>query len=284
MPRLYVTPDRQPNAFATGRSPRHAVVAVTRGLLELLTPRELRAVLAHELAHVGNRDVLLTSVAAALATGISFLANMIGWLPFFGSSDDEDHPGPMAAFVAALLAPFAAVPLQLALSRSREFEADRTGATLVGDGFALASALAKIEHAARSIPMRVDPAQATKYIVNPLTGRSGWSVSVLFSTHPPVAERIARSPVSRSDRSRDRAPLVPRDRRAGGSSRPCRRLEPPRAPTWRRGPVDRGSSGRSSLAARLRQPQPGVGPWASCLGEQGPSLQRFRCSSATTVP
>lgn len=191
MPRLYVTPDRQPNAFATGRNPRHAAVAVTAGLLDLLTPRELKAVLAHELAHVGNRDVLLTSVAAALATGISFLANLVGWLPFFGGTDDDEDPGPLAALVTALIAPFAAALLQLALSRSREFEADRTGAALVGDGHALASALAKIEHVARNTPMRVEPAQASKYIVNPLTGHDR-SLSVLFMTHPPTAERIAR--------------------------------------------------------------------------------------------
>ena len=191
MPRLYVTPDRQPNAFATGRDPRHAAVAVTRGLLELLSPRELKAVLAHELAHVGNRDILLTSVAAALATGISFLANLIGWLPFFGSSDDDEDPGPLATLVTALIAPIAAALLQLALSRSREYEADRTGAALLGDGQALASALAKIDHAARRVPMPVEPSQASKYFVNPLRGDRR-SLSVLFMTHPPVGDRIAR--------------------------------------------------------------------------------------------
>lgn len=191
MPRLYVTPDRQPNAFATGRNPRHAAVAVTQGLLDLLTPRELKAVLAHELAHVGNRDILLTSVAAALATAISFLANVIGWLPFFGSSDDEEDPGPLAMLVTALVAPIAAGLLQLALSRSREYEADRTGAALLGDGQALASALAKIDHVARYVPMSVEPAQSSKYLVNPLRG-SRRSLSVLFMTHPPVADRIAR--------------------------------------------------------------------------------------------
>ncbi|MFP5370883.1 MAG: M48 family metalloprotease, partial [Actinomycetes bacterium] len=169
MPRLYVTPDPQPNAFATGRNPRHAAVAVTRGLLELLDARELRAVLAHELAHVGNRDILLTSVAAALATAVSFLANLAGFLPFVGSSDDDDEPGPLATLVAVLVAPVAAALLQLALSRSREFEADRTGAALLGDGHALASALAKIDRVARRVPMRVEPAQASKYLVNPLT-------------------------------------------------------------------------------------------------------------------
>ena len=191
MPRLYITPDAQPNAFATGRSPRHAAVAVTRGLLDILSPRELRAVLAHELGHVGNRDILITSVAAAVATGITFLANLAGWLPLFGSSDDEDAPSPFGLLVAALLAPIAATLLQLALSRSREFDADRTGAALLGDGAALASALAKIEAVARRTPMHVEPAQAGKYLVNPLTGRT-IALANLFSTHPPTAERIAR--------------------------------------------------------------------------------------------
>ena len=190
MPRLYVTPDPQPNAFATGRNPRHAAVAVTRGLLDLLDARELRAVLAHELAHVGNRDILLTSIAAALATAVSFLANLVGFLPFLGSSDDDEQPGPLATLVALLVAPVAAALLQLALSRSREFEADRTGAALLGDGYALASALAKIDRVARRVPMPVQPAQAPKYLVSPLTGRSGWTT--LFSTHPPLEQRIAR--------------------------------------------------------------------------------------------
>ncbi|WP_245853192.1 M48 family metalloprotease [Blastococcus aggregatus] len=191
MPRLYVTRDRQPNAFATGRNPRHAAVAVTEGLLELLPPRELKAVLAHELAHVGNRDILLTSIAAALATAIGFLANMLGWLPLIGSSDDEENPGPLAMLVTVLVAPIAAGLLQLALSRSREFEADRTGAELLGDGHPLASALAKIDHAARFVPMTVEPSQAQKYFINPLRGGGG-NLSMLFLTHPPTEERIAR--------------------------------------------------------------------------------------------
>ena len=190
MPRLYMTPDAQPNAFATGRSPRHAAVAVTRGLLDLLDTRELRAVLAHELAHIGNRDILITSVAAALATGISFLANLVGMLPFFGSSEDDEDPGLLATMVALLVAPIAAALLQLALSRSREFEADRTGAELIGDGRALASALAKIDHVAGRLPMQVEPAQASKYLVHPLAGRGAWTA--LFMTHPPVEQRIAR--------------------------------------------------------------------------------------------
>ena len=190
MPRLYVTPDAQPNAFATGRDPRHAAVAVTRGLLDVLDARELRAVLAHELAHVGNRDILLTSVAAALATAISFVANLAGLLPFVGSPDDDEEPGLLATLAAALVAPIAAALLQLALSRSREFEADRTGAELAGDGHALASALAKIDRVARRVPMPVQPAQASKYLVHPLAGPGAWTT--LFLTHPPVEQRIAR--------------------------------------------------------------------------------------------
>ena len=191
MPRLYVTPDAQPNAFATGRNPWHAAVAVTRGLLDLVDARELRAVLAHELAHVGNRDILLTSIAAAFATGIGFLANLAGMLPFFGSADDDENPGLLATLVAALVAPIAAALLQLALSRSRELEADRTGARLSGDPYALAGALATIDRAARRVPMHVEPAQAPKYLVNPLTGRRvAWAA--LFMTHPPVELRIAR--------------------------------------------------------------------------------------------
>lgn len=195
MPRLYVTPDRQPNAFATGRDPEHAAVAVTAGIMDLLTWDELKGVLAHELAHVGNRDILITSIAAAVATGISYLANLVMWLPFFGAtSDDEDSgPGPLGLLVTALLAPLAATVLQLALSRSREYEADAAGARLLGDGRPLASALAKLDRAARMVPMDVDPAQAAKYIVNPLTGRHlSFSFASLFSTHPPIAERIAR--------------------------------------------------------------------------------------------
>jgi heat shock protein HtpX len=195
VPRLYITPDLQPNAFATGRNPRHAAVAVTRGALDLLEERELQAVLAHELAHVANRDILLTSIAAALGTGISFLAQLLSWQPLFGGSvdgsEDEERPGPWALLASVLLAPVAATLMQLALSRSREFEADRTGAALLGDGRALASALTKIDAAAARYPMDVEPAQAGKYLVNPLTGGSEL-LSALFRTHPPTRARIAR--------------------------------------------------------------------------------------------
>lgn len=190
-PQIYVSPSEQPNAFATGRNEHHAVVAVTRGLLERLTPDEVRGVLAHEIAHIANRDILIGSVAAAIATGISMIANLAVFSAMFGGDDDEHSPGPVAVLVAALVAPIAAGLLQLALSRSREFEADRVGARLVGDGAPLASALAKLEVAARRTPMAVNPAQSSQYIVNPLAG-SGQSLSHLFLTHPPTAQRIAR--------------------------------------------------------------------------------------------
>ena len=192
MPKLYVTPDRQPNAFATGRDPNHAAVAVTRGILEVLSWDELKGVLAHELSHIGNRDVLVSSVAAAVATAISLLANSLMWMPFLGGgSDDEEGPSPLGMIMAALLAPLAAGLLQMALSRSREFEADATGARLVGDGRPLARALTKLEHAAHAVPMDVDPAQSAKYIVNPLTGQHV-SFTSLFMTHPSTEERVRR--------------------------------------------------------------------------------------------
>ncbi len=190
MPRLYISPSPQPNAFATGRDPQHAAVCVTEGLLRVLEPDEVRAVLAHELAHVGNRDILLTSVAAAIATGISWLANVALWLPLFGS-DEDGHANPLGLLVAALLAPIAATLLQLALSRNREFEADRAGAALLGEGHTLARALQRIEATARRVPVNVDPAQTSAYIVNPLTGRRVTFAS-LFATHPPTQERVAR--------------------------------------------------------------------------------------------
>jgi heat shock protein HtpX len=192
MPKLYVTPDRQPNAFATGRDPDHAAVAVTRGILDILSWAELKGVLAHELSHIGNRDVLVSSVAAALATAISFLANSLMWMPFLGGgSDDDEGASPLGLLVAALLAPLAAGLLQMALSRNREFEADATGARLLGDGRPLARALAKLDRAARVVPMDVDPAQSAKYIVNPLTGRHV-NFARLFMTHPSTDERIRR--------------------------------------------------------------------------------------------
>lgn len=193
MPKLYVTPDMQPNAFATGRNPDHAAVAVTRGILSILDWSELRGVLAHEISHVGNRDILIGSVAAAVAMGITFVARMAMWGAMFGGGgrDDDRNANPLALLAFSLLAPIAAMVIQMALSRSREYEADRSGARLIGDGEPLARALAKLEQGARAVPMAVDPAQASKYIVNPLTGRKVQFAN-LFTTHPPMEDRIAR--------------------------------------------------------------------------------------------
>ena len=193
MPQLYITPDLQPNAFATGRSPDHAAVAVTQGILNILDWDELRGVLAHEISHVGNRDILIGSVAAAVAMAITFAARMLMWGSlFFGGSRDNDRGGnPIALIATIVLAPLAAALLQMALSRSREYEADRSGARLIGDGEPLARALVKLEKGARTIPMDVNPAQAQAYIVNPLTGRE-MNFKTLFTTHPPTEDRIAR--------------------------------------------------------------------------------------------
>ena len=189
MPRLYVSPEAQPNAFATGRNPEHAAVAVTEGLLRVCTWDEVRGVLAHELAHVRNRDILIGSVAAAVATGISFIANLAMWGAMLGGSDEDDNP--IALLATALLAPLAAGLLQMALSRSREFEADRHGAELLGTGEPLARALEKLEQSAARVPMDVSPSQAQAYIVNPLTGRQVRFAN-LFRTHPTTEERVAR--------------------------------------------------------------------------------------------
>jgi heat shock protein HtpX len=192
MPALYITPDMQPNAFATGRNPENAAVAVTQGILNILDWDELKGVLAHEISHIGNRDILIGSVAAAVAMGITFIARMAMWGAMFGGGGNNDNrPNPIALLAFSLLAPLAAMVLQMALSRSREFEADRTGARLLGTGEPLARALAKLEQGARAVPMAVDPVQAGKYIVNPLTGRKVQFAN-LFTTHPPMEERIAR--------------------------------------------------------------------------------------------
>ena len=192
MPQLYVTPDAQPNAFATGRSPDHAAVAVTQGILNILSWDELQGVLAHEISHVKNRDILIGSVAAAVAMGITFVARIAMWGSIFGGGGDDDDGGNIIAILAlAILAPIAAMLLQMALSRSREYDADRSGAHLIHDGEPLARALEKLEQGVRAIPMNVEPAQASKYIVNPLTGRKVQFAN-LFSTHPPLEDRIAR--------------------------------------------------------------------------------------------
>lgn len=189
MPKLYITPDRQANAFATGRGPGHASVAVTQGILEVLDKNELRGVLAHEMAHVKNRDVLVATIAAVLASVISFLANMS--LFSGGQSNEEDAPNPIIMIVAALLVPIAASLIQMAISRQREFGADHTGAKTIGSGKELAKALLAISDTARRHPKEANPAMSSLYIGDP-TGGLGGKLFQLMSTHPPVEERVRR--------------------------------------------------------------------------------------------
>jgi len=192
MPKLYVTPDQQPNAFATGRNPDPAAVAVTQGILRILSWDELRGVLAHEISHVGNRDILIGSVAASIALGITLVASFARFAAIFGGGrDDRDGGNPLALLAMAILAPIAAGLLQMAISRSREFEADRSGARLIGDGEPLARALQKLEVGARQIPMDIDPAHASAFIVNPLSGRK-INFGNLWRTHPATEDRVAR--------------------------------------------------------------------------------------------
>ena len=193
MPRLFVAPSDQPNAFATGRNERRAAVAVTQGLLQVVDDDELRGVLSHELAHVRHRDILIGSVAAAVAMGITFAARMAMWGAILGGGGggDDDDDNIFGLLAMMLLAPIAAMLLQMAISRSREYEADRAGAALAGSGEPLARALEKLDAYSRRVPMKVDPAQASAYIVNPLTGRNV-RFSSLFQTHPPTEQRVAR--------------------------------------------------------------------------------------------
>jgi heat shock protein HtpX len=186
MPALYISPAAQPNAFATGRNPEHAAVAVTRGLLQVVDEDELRGVLAHELSHVANRDILISSVAAAVALGITFVARMAMWGAIFGGGGRDNEGGNVfGALAMMILAPIAAALLQMALSRSREFEADRSGAALLGDGEPLARALLKIDAYAKQVPMNVDPAHASAFIINTLSGQK-MQFKNLFITHPPT--------------------------------------------------------------------------------------------------
>lgn len=191
MPRIYVSSAAQPNAFATGRNPAHAVVCVTQGLMGVLDADELRGVLAHEMSHVKNRDILIGSVAAALAMVVTLLARIVMWGAIFGGGGGDRNNNIFGLIAMAILAPLAAALLQMAVSRSREYEADRSGAELVGDGEPLARALEKIEAYAKKVPMKIDPAQATAYIINPLTGRKA-NFASLFRTHPPTDQRVAR--------------------------------------------------------------------------------------------
>ena len=195
-PRVYIIPDESPNAFATGRNPQHAAVAATEGILRLLTPTELKGVLAHEIGHVMNRDILISTIAATMAGAIMILANIAKWGAILGMGrDDEEGPGIVGILVMSIIAPIAAMLIQLAISRSREYLADETGAHLAHNPESLARALEKLSMGVERAPMDASPATAHMFIVNPLTGRS---LMNLFSTHPPIEERVARLRAMRS--------------------------------------------------------------------------------------
>ncbi|MGD0971697.1 MAG: zinc metalloprotease HtpX [Desulfobaccales bacterium] len=195
-PRVYIIPDESPNAFATGRNPQHAAVAATQGIIRLLTPVELKGVLGHELGHVLNRDILISTIAATLAGAIMILASMARWGAILGMGrDDEEGGGILGVLVMSIIAPIAAMLIQMAISRSREYLADETGARLTHNPESLARALEKLSLGTQRIPMDASPATAHMFIVNPLTGRS---LMNLFSTHPPIEERVERLRAMRS--------------------------------------------------------------------------------------
>jgi heat shock protein HtpX len=194
MPKIFVIPNESPNAFATGRNPSHASIAVTQGILNLLSDEELEGVLAHELGHVRNRDILISSIAATLAGAITVLARMAMWGAMFGGygGRDRDRGGGLGALFMIILAPIAAMLIQFAVSRSREYAADATGAHLTGNPYALASALRKLDTYSRRVPLAASPSTAHLFIVQPFLGMGGLNWASLFSTHPPIAKRIER--------------------------------------------------------------------------------------------
>jgi heat shock protein HtpX len=190
VPGVYIIDQEQPNAFATGRNPQHAAVAVTTGLMRILSQEELQGVIGHELAHVKHRDILISTIAATIAGAISFLAQMAQWAMIFGHRGDDDEGGsPLAAFVMMIVGPIAAMIIQMAISRSREYVADEGGARIAGNPRYLSGALRKLHRASQKIPMDANPATSHMFIVNPL---SGGGILKLFSTHPPIEERISR--------------------------------------------------------------------------------------------
>jgi heat shock protein HtpX len=191
MPRVFVSPEQQPNAFATGRNPQHAAVCVTEGITQALDDSELKGVLAHEMSHVRHRDILIGSVAAAVAMAITFVARIAFWGAIFGGGRDDEDNNVVGALLMMVLAPVAAGLVQMAISRSREYEADRGAAELLGQGEPLARALEKIESSAKRVPMHVNPAQENAFIISPFAGQKSQFAN-LFRTHPPTAERVAR--------------------------------------------------------------------------------------------
>jgi heat shock protein HtpX len=189
MPKVYIIQSEQPNAFATGRSPKHGVVAVTTGIMRILSREELEGVIGHELAHIKHRDILISTIAATIAGAISYLAQMAMWASIFGRSDDEDSGHPIVSLLMMIIAPTIAMIIQLAISRAREYSADEGGAKIAGNPLYLANALRKLHYASQAIPMEANPGTAHLFIVNPLSGRS---LIKLLSTHPPIEERIER--------------------------------------------------------------------------------------------